>query len=203
MVPTEITAGLFRWVAPHPEWSPTAQPGSPSYWPRLVGCVLYELADVAVLIDPLIPRAESEGFLRWLDARVHGRAVTVLTTIRFHRRDREQLAERYRATTTKAWNWIPPGVTPWRIPGAREILFWLPDVATLVPGDTLIEGDSGMQLCPESWLTDARVGRKGLAERMLPLLELPIERVLISHGEPVLSGAHAALTRAIEEAAGA
>jgi hypothetical protein len=198
----EITTGLFRWVAPHPEWNPNAPRGSAGDWPQLVGSVLYELPDVAVLIDPLIPRERGEEFLSWLDERVRGRAVTILTTIRFHRRDREQLAARYRSSTTKAWNWIPPGVKPWRIPGARELPFWLPAVATLVPGDTLIGTDDGMQLCPESWLADARVGRADLAERMRPLLQLPIERVLVSHGEPVLRAGHAALARAIEQAAG-
>jgi hypothetical protein len=203
VVPTEITTGLFRWVAPHPEWNANVQPGSSSDWPQLVGSVLYELPGIAALIDPLIPRAESEEFLRWLDARVRGRAVTVLTTIRFHRRDREQLAERYRTSTTRAWNWIPPGVTPWRLLGAREMLFWLPAVATLVPGDALIGDGGGLRVCPQSWLGDARVGREGLAERMRALLELPIERVLVSHGEPVLRAGHTALAAAIEEAAGA
>jgi hypothetical protein len=37
---------------------------------------------------------------------------------------------------------------------------------------------------------------------MRPLLELPIERVLVSHGEPVLRGGHGALARAIAEARG-
>jgi hypothetical protein len=36
---------------------------------------------------------------------------------------------------------------------------------------------------------------------MRPLLELPIERVLVSHGEPVLRGGHAALARALAQAA--
>jgi hypothetical protein len=199
---TEITEGLVRWVAAHPDWKPGADPGSVSDWPRLVGSVLYELPNVAALIDPLIPREHADEFLAWLDARVRGRAVTILTTIRFHRRDREQLAARYSATTTRAWNWIPPGVTPWRLHGAREIAFWLPRVATLVPGDSLIGTENGLRLCPESWLADARVSRKGLAERMRPLLGLVIERVLVSHGDPVLRDGHSALAHAIEEAGG-
>jgi hypothetical protein len=199
---TEIAEGLVRWLAPHPDWNPGAESGSASDWPQLVGSVLYELPDVAVLIDPLIPRSGADEFLQWLDARVRGRAVTILTTIRFHRRDREQLAARYSASTTRAWNWIPPGVTPWPLHGAREIAFWLPGVATLVPGDSLIGTEFGLRVCPESWLADARVGRRGLAERMRPLLELVIERVLVSHGEPVLRDGHAALAYAIEEAGG-
>jgi hypothetical protein len=77
-------------------------------------------------------------------------------------------------------------------------------VATIVVGDALVGVDGGVLLCPESWLVAARarVDRAGLAERMRPLLQLPIERVLVSHGEPVLRAGHAALGRAIEEAAG-
>jgi hypothetical protein len=206
VTPVEVARGLVRWVTPHPEWNPNAAAGSASEWPQIVGSVLYELPDVAVLIDPLMPRGGREGelaehFVRWLDARVRGRAVTILTTIRFHRRDRGLLAARYRASTTQAWNWIPPGVTRFRLRGARETLYWLPAVSTLVVGDSLIGGDAGgVQLCPPSWLADTSIDRAGLASRMRPLLELPIERLLVSHGEPVLGGGRAALASAIEEA---
>lgn len=204
MLPQEIAPGLLRWTAPHPEWNEHAEPGSAADWPRMVGSVLYELPGVAVLIDPLLPSDQREDFLQWLDERVRGSAVTILTTIRYHRRDRELLAARYRSSTTRAWNWIPPGVEPWPLRGARDTIFWLAAAATLVPGDSLIgAGDDGLQVCPESWLEGERVGRSGLAERMRPLLQLPVERVLVSHGEPVLRDAHAALARAVEEAAGA
>jgi hypothetical protein len=203
MLPAEVAPGLLRWVAPHPAWNPAAVPGGGDDWPQIVGSVLYELPGVAALIDPLLPAEDERAeFLRWLDARVAGRAVTILTTIRWHRRDREQLAERYRSTSARVWNWIPPGVKPWPLRGAREIMFWLPDVATLVAGDSLIGTDDGIRVCPESWLEDTRIDRAGLATRMEGLLELPIERVLVSHGEPVLSAGHRALTRALAEARG-
>jgi hypothetical protein len=34
-------------------------------------------------------------------------------------------------------------------------------------------------------------------ERLRPLLELPVERVLVTHGEPVLKDARAALEQAL------
>ena len=78
--------------------------------------------------------------------------------------------------------------------GAGETLFWLPAVATLVAGDRLIgDGAGGLQVCPESWLTGVRVDRAEVAGLLRELLELPIERVLVSHGEPVLRQGHAAL----------
>ena len=72
MLPAEIVPGLLRWTAPQPEWSAGAIPGSSADWAEMVGCVLYELPDVVVLIDPLLPCEGREEFLSWLDERVAG-----------------------------------------------------------------------------------------------------------------------------------
>jgi hypothetical protein len=197
----EIAPGLLRWTAPHPEWRDDGDPGGASDWDRDVGSVLYELAAVVTLIDPLLPLEGRERFLEWLDARVAGRAVSILTTIRWHRRDRELLAARYRVNSARAWNAVPAGVVPRPLRGAGETLYWLADAATLVAGDRLIgDGRGGLAVCPESWLADVRVDRRGLAQQMRGLLELPVERVLVSHGEPVLHDGRAALARALADA---
>jgi hypothetical protein len=170
----------------------------------MVGSVLYELPDAVALIDPLLPSEGRGELLAWLDERVAARPVSVLTTIRWHRRDRAELAERYSASSTRAWNAVPAGVSPKPLRGAGETLFWLPAVASLIAGDRLLgDGSGGVRLCPESWLQDVRVDRPGLAALMRPLLELPIERVLVSHGEPVLHDGRAALARALAQAASA
>jgi hypothetical protein len=198
----ELAPGLLRWTAPHPDWQAGADAGSSADWDRSVGSVLYELPGVAVLIDPLLPADGREQFLSWLDARAAGRPVSILTTIRWHRRDRDALARRYRQQTGRAWNAVPPGVAPRPLRGAGETLYWLPGATALVAGDRLIGDDAGgVRLCPESWLEDVRVDRAGLATIMRPLLELPIERVLVSHGEPVLHDGRAALAHALAEAA--
>jgi len=194
-----------RWLAPHPDWDPQAAGGSSGDWPQLVGCVLYELPEIVVLIDPLIPSDRREAFLRWLDDLVAARAVTILTTIHWHRRSREELAQRYRSHTSRAWNVLPAGVERRPIRGAGETLFWLGAAATLVVGDRLIgvQGDAAghqLRVCPQSWLTRVRADRADVAGLMRPLLELPIERVLVSHGEPVLHGGHLALADALAEA---
>jgi hypothetical protein len=198
----EITPGLWRWSVLHPDREPGAVPASTEDWDPLVGCVLYELPDVVVLIDPLVAGEERAQLLSWLDERVDGRAVTILTTIRWHRRDRDELAERYRAATApRAWNAVPSGVEPRPLRGAGETLYWLPGAATLVCGDRLLGTPAGgLGLCPQSWLAGAQVDRAGLARLMRPLLELAIERVLVSHGAPVLRDGRAALARAIAEA---
>jgi hypothetical protein len=201
VLPAEIAPGLLRWSAPHPDWDPEAQRGSSGDWEQMVGSVLYEVSDTVVLIDPLLPSTERAQFLGWLDRRVAGRPVSVLTTIRWHRRDRAELAQRYRANTTRAWNMVPAGVEQRPLRGGGETLFWLPAVATLVSGDRLVGADDGgLRVCPQSWLEGVRANRADIAGLMRPLLELPIERVLVSHGEPVLHGGHAALACAIAQA---
>jgi hypothetical protein len=109
VAPVEIVPGLLRWTAPHPHWNPQALPGSAEGWDQMVGSMLYEMPDAVALIDPLLPSENRTEFLRWLDGRIATRPVSVLTRIRWHRRDREELAARYSSTTSRAWNAVPPG----------------------------------------------------------------------------------------------
>ncbi len=77
-------------------------------------------------------------------------------------------------------------------------MFWLAEQRALIPGDRILGApDGGLRLCPESWLYWVRVNREELRALLMPLLELPIERVLVSHGEPVLSGGAEALRRCL------
>jgi hypothetical protein len=197
----EIHPGLWRWTTPHPEWRPDAPPDSPADWPHAVGSVLCDAVDATVLIDPLLP-VDERGFLGVLDEHVRSRErpVAVLTTIGFHRRSRDQLAERYGATTSRAKKNLPTGVESFPIRGAGETFFWLPEHRALVPGDRVI-GAPGcrLRLCPASWLgyLSSGITLAALANALRPLLELPIESVLVSHGEPVLSGGREALADAL------
>ena len=203
VIPQQIEPGLLRWRAPHPDWKPDAVPASAEDWEQEVGCVLFEAPDSVVLFDPLLPVEGRELFLAWLDQRVDRRPVSILTTIRWHRRNRAILAERYRPNSSRAWNAIPPGVEQRPLRGAGETLFWLPAAQTLIAGDRLIGAPGGaLALCPESWLSGVRVDRAGLAALLRPLVTLPIRHVLPSHGEPALSSGRAALRAAVEEVAG-
>jgi glyoxylase-like metal-dependent hydrolase (beta-lactamase superfamily II) len=197
----EIAPGLLRWTARHPEWRPGAEPGSPADWPPDVGSVLYEAPGALVLIDPLLPQPP-ERVLDELDARVraHGRPVHVLTTIGFHRRSRDELARRYDAATSRAKAALPEGVETVQIRRAGETMVWLPGERTLVSGDRLLgDGRGGLRLPPASWLRYLQNGTDldRLRTALRPLLELPVERVLVSHGEPVLADGRAAIERAL------
>jgi hypothetical protein len=191
----EITAGLWRWTARHPAWRPGAEPGSPGDWDPNVGCVLCVDARSVLFLDPLLP-ADADGFWRWCDGVVGSRSVHVLTTIRFHGRSREAVAGRYGGDVVTSLRSLPPGVEAFQFRVADETMFWLPTHGALVPGDRLIGDDvGGVRLCPDSWLaylTDP-LDQAGLRTLLRPLLDLPVQRVLVSHGEPVLSGGIGAL----------
>jgi hypothetical protein len=190
--PIELRPGLHRWTAPHPDFEPDPEPDSPADWPELVGCVAYQAPVALALIDPLVP----DELWPALDRLADGRPVTVLTTIEFHRRSRDAVIERYAASTAP----VPRGVETIPIPRAGERMFWIPELAALVPGDRLLGGTDGtLRVCPDSWLRYLTSGITGpqLRAALRPLLQLPIELVLVSHGEPVLAGGRDALALAL------
>jgi glyoxylase-like metal-dependent hydrolase (beta-lactamase superfamily II) len=191
---TRLDDGLWRWTTAHPEW----QPGGG--WEQDVGCIYWEAADAVVLVDPLVPTEEAERtrFLDALDRDVErlGRDVAVLVTCSWHRRSADELGERYGSRILAPGDGpLPAGVTAVDAPTASEVVYWLAGAA-VVPGDVLLGTEGGVRLCPSSWLGRGRVS--DLAAELRPLLELPVERVLTSHGPPVTSGGAAALARALE-----
>jgi hypothetical protein len=191
----ELAPGLCRWTAPHPAWRPDPQPESPADWPEDVGCVLYAAAERVVLIDPLVPAALWPA----LDERIAGRPVAVLTTLRFHRRSRQAVTERYGGERVRHDGPMPAGVQAVPIEGFDETMYWLPGPRALVPGDRLLgDGAGGLRMCPASWLQylpDDDLGQLRAALR--PLLDLPVEHVLVSHGEPVLGDGRIAIANAL------
>jgi len=126
--------------------------------------------------------------------------VAILTTLKFHRRSRPALAERYAASTSRARASLPEGVVTIPIRGAGETMIWLPSLRTLIPGDRLLGDDAGgLRLCPDSWLgyLPSGIRRDALRSTLRPLLDLPVESVLVSHGEPVLENGRQAIARAL------
>jgi glyoxylase-like metal-dependent hydrolase (beta-lactamase superfamily II) len=204
----ELADGLWRWTTFHPEWK------------QVVGCVYYEAADAVVLIDPLVPEDEADRFWKALDRDVEtaGKPVHVLVTVFWHTRSSKEVAERYDAgiwapsrgraaierragAVTDAYaagHPLPGGVVPYATARAAEVVFWIPKHRAVVPGDVILGADGGgLRLCPRSWLPD-KVELAKLAESLRPLLELRAQRVIVSHGEPVLARGHAALQRILD-----
>lgn len=182
----ELAPGLWRWTAPHPDWKPADD------WEADVGCVYYEAPDATVLIDPLVP-PERAAFFAALDRDVERRAVpvTILLTCDWHRRSTDELTERYAAGDE-----TPAGVEPFPLPELEETVWWLPQHGALVAGDVLLGAPEGVRICPGSWLT-APASPDGVRAALRPLLDRPLERILVSHGEPVLENGRAALDAAL------
>jgi glyoxylase-like metal-dependent hydrolase (beta-lactamase superfamily II) len=198
----ELRPGLYRWTARHPDAEADPQPGSPADWGPDVGSVAYAAPDALVLVDPLVPEDRSD-LRQELDALVrrHGKPVVILTTLQFHRRSREELVVRYSASTSRARKSLPNGVETIQIRRAGETMVWLPEHSALIPGDRLLGGErGGLRLCPQSWLRylPSKMSQAQLRRALQPLLDLQVDMVLVSHGEPVLSGGTEALERALD-----
>ena len=199
----ELRPGLHRWTAVHPDAESVPTVGSADDWGPDVASIAYEAPDALLLVDPLVP--EDRGDLQTeLDALVrrHGQPVTIVTTLQFHRRSRNVLVDRYRASTSRAKKNLPRDVETVVIQGAGETMVWLPKVRALIPGDRLLGDDQrgGVRLCPDSWLRylPSGIRQARLREALRPLLDLPVELVLVSHGEPVLEGGRDAIAAALK-----
>ena len=147
-----------------------------------------------MLIDPLDPAPE-------LHSPQH-----VLITVYWHGRSTKDLdAEHVWAPTRSAQplrnrgigvtdvfrsgDELPGGIRAFQTARASEVVYWLPEQRALAVGDVLL--GSPLRLCPERWL--GKQTHDDLRAALRLVLELPLERVLVSHGEPVVEDGRAAL----------
>jgi hypothetical protein len=195
----ELRPGLWRWTAAHPEWDHAES------WGPDVGSVYAELEEATVLVDPLVPADDEDRFWSALDRDVQRRSrpVYVLLTIHWHERSVAEMLDRYKAVLWRPEEKIPlpSGVEPVVVKGPdwHEALFFLEPHRALVTGDLLIGKDGGVTV-PLDWFPKheqdwARSELKPMLRERLDAL--PIELVLVSHGEPVLENGKAALERAL------
>jgi glyoxylase-like metal-dependent hydrolase (beta-lactamase superfamily II) len=94
----KIRDGLWRWLLPHPAWTPDRD--RPGGWGQFVGSVYYEAPDALVLIDPLVPAEgakDTAKFWKALDADVEklGLPIVVLIGSVDHGRAADRVAKRY------------------------------------------------------------------------------------------------------------
>jgi hypothetical protein len=200
MIGEEIAPGVRRWTAFHREWG------------EEVGSVSVQRGGDLVLIDPLLSDEQLERLAPPKDVSLH-----VLPTIHYHARSAAEIVARYPGT--RVWAHAPDA-TPIRrrtpvtdtfhpadpLPGGlqahvarprTEVVLWDPAAAALIPGDVLLGAeDGGLRMCPAWWLPQSATIAQ-LREKLEPLLELPVEMVLVSHGEPVLADGRDALARAL------
>jgi glyoxylase-like metal-dependent hydrolase (beta-lactamase superfamily II) len=185
---------LSWWFSPHPDWEPGED------WPEEVPVVRYETDDELVLIDPFLPR--DGGF------DPHGKPVRVLLTQGAHYRGAADFVERYGASiwAPPRARWrkrpnpattdeLPPGIEAIELDGEpQQVVFFIREHATLVSGDVLSGTGGKLHIFVD----------EADPERLLPSLDrlgdLPIERVIIPHGDAILSDGAARIRAAVAEA---
>jgi glyoxylase-like metal-dependent hydrolase (beta-lactamase superfamily II) len=196
----DVAPGLWLWRVEHPDWKPGFE------WQPLVTSTCVESGGEVALLDPLAPRAQADELWARLDARPPTLVVVLKPD---HVRDVDLFVRRYDVPAFGPrlfWRDDIPetelqGIDPGtELPGGLVALYdgrgrnetplWLPEQRALVFADALTAPEGELRIWATPWHE----------ERALPalraLLELPFERVIVSHGEPVHD--RAAYERALE-----
>ena len=200
----ELHPGLWTWTAAHPDW--TQDQGGPDGWDRNVRSYAYDSGPCLVLIDPLAPPSLLEGL-------VESKEVAVLLTVHWHARSAADCVERFGATVHAPKGAVPKlslsaqgfeqgedlpgGVVAQLACYTDEMIFWIPSERAVVAGDALLGGELGLHMQPDSWLAEDMT-HESFRDRLRPLLELPAELVLLTHGDPVLEDGREALRVALD-----
>jgi hypothetical protein len=167
----ELRSGLWTWTARHPAWD------SDPHWGPDVRSYAFDTGDRLILFDPITPPAQL----------VEGRELAVVLTAHWHGRSAKELG----SPVHDQGDSLPDGVEArpaFYLPEERTL--WLPSHRALVAGDSLPDGGA----VPDAWLD---VPREEYNAKLRPLLDLPIELLLPTHGDPVTEGAHERLARAL------
>jgi hypothetical protein len=212
--PELLADGLWRWTARHPEWHP-GEFGSE------VASFAVTTGDDLLLIDPLLP-PEPQSVLDLID-EVLGRRVAILISIPYHVRSSEDIWRRYRDRTDCAiWGHaacakrlrdrkgfhqielgvpLPAGVSAHAIgrPRRQETPLYIPSQGALVFGDAVVEVDGRLRVWATGKVDQRRVRwyRERFNPTLEPLLEIDFDRVLVTHGQPVLADGRAELRAAL------
>jgi len=191
-----IAPGLRRWTAWHDEWEDE------------VASLAVETDDGLVLIDPLdTPQELAEPDHVLITVFWHGRTARELGAghVWASTRSAQPLKNRDVMVTDpfRAGDALPGGIQAFQTARATEVVFWLPKQQAVVVGDVLLGAGAKprptsdpLRLCPERWL--GKSTHEDLRESLRPLLELPVELVLVSHGLPLSADGRRALAAVID-----
>jgi hypothetical protein len=212
--PERLADGLWRWTARHPEWHPG------DFGSEVASFAVAANGDL-LLIDPLLP-PESLAVLDLIDGLL-GKRLAILISIPYHVRSSEELWRRYRdQTDCTIWGHaacakrlgdragfreielgvpLPTGVSAHAIgrPRRQETPLYLPSQRALAFGDAVAEVDSKLRVWSTGKVDDrrARWYRERFNPTLEPLLELEFDRVLVTHGQPVMADGRAELRAAL------
>jgi len=185
----DVGPGLWIWRLEHPHWKPGQG------WEPIVASTCVESGGETLVLDPLAPPSSAAEVWHRLDARPPT-AVVVLKPD--HVRDVDVFVRRYNARAfgprlffredipETNLEFIEPGsqlpgglVALYDGRGRNETPLWLPEQRTLVFANALTAPGGELRV----WASPSH------KERALPalraLLDLPFERVIVSHGDAV------------------
>ena len=212
--PTKLADGLWRWTARHPEWHP-------GEFGREVACFALQPGDDAMLIDPLLP-PDAEPVLDLIESIIAER-LSILITIPYHVRSSAEIRGRFESEAeTTIWGHpacakrlddtsgfrelepgteLPAGVTAHHIgkPRRHEMPLHLPSHKALAFGDAVAAVDGRLVVWATAKVDEKmeRFHRERFNPTLEPLLELDLDRVLVTHGEPVMKAGRKQLEAAL------
>jgi glyoxylase-like metal-dependent hydrolase (beta-lactamase superfamily II) len=186
----ELQTGLWHWEALHPDW--TEADRRPDGWGPEVSSYAIDDGERLLLFDPLVPPSP-------IVELAADRQPVVVLTCTWHERDARTLAEQLGAPVFvpppdrpnqdtlqgqvfSAGERLPVGVEAFPGMEPNDLVLWVESRRALVVGDTLIDRGNGLEL-PVTWLPKG-VTRELMVETLRPLLDLPVELVLPTHGAP-------------------
>ena len=217
----ELRTGLWHWTARHPdweegqEWNPEVSSYAVDDGERLL---LFDPLGVPGEIEELAADRETAVVLTapWHERDTRSLVERLGVPVFAPRPDTAQdLMEKYDITAEQAGDGSPDlawlragdaGEAHWYSGGERlpmgiqtfagrepnDTVLWIDSHRTVLSGDTLADFGRGLEIVP-GWLRDG-VPRGQVVEGLRPLLELPVEHVLPTHGAPT---DRAALERAL------
>jgi glyoxylase-like metal-dependent hydrolase (beta-lactamase superfamily II) len=182
----ELQTGVWHWTAPHPEWKPGEE------WDQVVSSYAIDDGNRLLLFDPLAVPSEIEELAA-------GRETAIVLTCPWHARDARSLTEGLGAPlyvpppdegdpnplegkVFTGGDQLPVGVQAFPGMEPNDLVLWIESRRALVAGDTLIDRGNGLEF-PADWANKG-VPPERILEGLRPLLELPVELVLATHGGP-------------------
>lgn len=216
-----LRPGLWHWQAPHPDWRPS-EPWDPNVSSYAIDdgerLLLFDPLGVPSEIEALAAERETSIVLTapWherdaehLVERLRAPVFTPLPDSAQYLMDTygitaEQAGDgspdvvwllregKGEARTYEAGDWLPFGADVFPGHKPNDVVLWLASERAVISGDTLVDFGNGLEI-NERWLRPG-VTREAVAAPLRPLLELPVEHVLATHGGP---NDRAALERAL------
>ena len=171
----ELRPGLWTWTAAHPDW--TEKDSGPDGWGPEVRSYAYDAGACLVLFDPISPPTLMEGF-------VEAQEIAVVLTAEWHRRSTDECVERFGAHVFAPNDDLPADVEMKPLYYGDEFTYWIPRHGALVVGDSFTaEPDFRART---DWLPEG-VSAEQMLAGLRPLVELPVELVLVTHGDPIVA----------------